>query len=332
MIPAQMRFIEARGTGGPEVLALATGPVPQPGAGEILIKVHAAGVNRGDLAQRLGRYAPPPGASPVLGLEVAGTVAALGPGVEGWAPDSFVCALLAGGGYAEFCTAPAPQCLPTPQGVSLTEAAAIPEACATVWSNVFERGRLQSGESLLVHGGASGIGVTAIGLARAMGARVFATAGRDEKCDACLKLGAEAAINYRTRDFVAAMHRVTEGRGVDMVLDMIGGDYVAKNLEVLAPGGRLVQIAFLEGSEVRLDLRPMVAKGLTLSGSTLRPRTVAEKGTIAAALKEQVWPLIEAGKVKPLVARTFPLADAAGAHRLMEARDHIGKIVLTVAG
>jgi NADPH:quinone reductase len=332
MLPAEMRFIEARGKGGPDVLALATGPVLQPGPGELLIKIHAAGVNRGDLAQRLGRYAPPPGASPVLGLEVAGTVAALGSGVEGWQEDAFVCALLAGGGYAEYCSAPAPQCLPIPQGLGMTEAAALPEALFTVWSNLFDRGGLQPGESLLVHGGTSGIGSAAIALARALGARVFATAGREEKCEACRKFGAEAAINYRTRDFVAGVRRLTDDKGVDVVLDMVGGSYLARNLEVLAPGGRLIQIAFLEGSEVRLDLRPLITKRLSLCGSALRPRTIAEKGAIAAALKEKVWPLLEEGKVKPVVFRTYPLAEAAAAHRLMEAGDHIGKIVLTVAG
>jgi NADPH:quinone reductase len=331
MIPKEMRFIEAQRAGGPEVLRLATGPVPRPGAGEVLIKVHAAGVNRGDLAQRLGRYPPPPGASPVLGLEVSGTIAALGEGVEGWKGDDPVCALIAGGGYSEYCTAPAPQCLPVPKGLSLTEAAAVPESFFTVWSNVFDRGRLQKGESLLVHGGASGIGTAAIVLARAFEARVFATAGSDEKCGKCLALGAEAAINHRTRDFVAVVRQLTQQRGVDVVLDMVGGGYVAKNIAVLAVDGRLLQIAFLEGSEVRLDLLPMMTKRLTFSGSILRPRSIAEKGAIAGALKEKVWPLIEEGKVRPVVFRTFPLADAVAAHRLMEARDHIGKILLSVA-
>ena len=330
MIPTQMRFIEVQRPGGPEVLTAATGPVPQPGPGEVLIKVQAAGVNRGDLAQRLGRYPPPPGASPVLGLEVAGTVAGLGPEVEGWQQEDAVCALLAGGGYAEYCTAPSAQCLPKPKALSAIEAAAIPESFFTVWSNVFEHGRLQKGESLLVHGGASGIGTAAIVLARAFEARCFATAGSEEKCDKCLELGAEAAINHRTRDFVTVVRQLTQDKGVDVVLDMVGGEYVAKNIAALATDGRLIQIAFLEGSEVRLDLLAMVVKRLTLSGSTLRSRSIAEKGAIAAALREKVWPLIEEGKAKPFVSRTFPLAEAAAAHRLMEAREHIGKVVLTI--
>jgi putative PIG3 family NAD(P)H quinone oxidoreductase len=330
MIPSEMRYIEARGSGGPEILVAAKRPVPKPGAGEVLVKVAAAGVNRPDVAQRLGRYPPPPGASSILGLEIAGTVAALGPEVEGWKTGEAVCALVAGGGYAEYCAAPALQCLPQPKGLTPVEAAAIPETFFTVWTNVFERGRLKAGESLLAHGGSSGIGSTAIQLAKAFGARVFVTAGTEEKCEFCLKLGADAAINYRTRDFVEIVRQLTEGKGVDLVLDMVGGSYLPKNVAVLATEGRLVQIAFLEDSVVRLDFLPMMVKRLTLSGSTLRPRSVAEKGAIAAALKEKVWPLIEAGKVKPAIFKTFPLEEAAAAHRLMEAGDHMGKIVLTV--
>ena len=331
MIPSEMRYVEARGSGGPEVLVPAKGPVPKPGAGELLVKVAAAGVNRPDVAQRLGRYPPPPGASPILGLEIAGTVAALGPEIDGWKEGDAVCALVAGGGYAEYCAAPAPQCLPLPKGLTPVEAAAIPETFFTVWTNVFERGRLKAGESLLAHGGSSGIGSTAIQLAKAFGARVFVTAGSEEKCEFCLKLGADAAINYRVRDFVAAVRQLTEGKGVDLILDMVGGSYLPKNIEALATEGRLVQIAFLEDSVVRLDFLPMMVKRLTLTGSTLRPRSVAEKGAIAAALKEKVWPLIEEGKVKPSIFKTFPLEEAAAAHRLMEAGDHMGKIVLTVA-
>jgi NADPH2:quinone reductase len=331
VVAPEMRYIECRGAGGPEVLVPARGPVPRPGAGELLIKVHAAGVNRPDLAQRQGRYPPPPGASPILGLEVAGTVAGLGEGVAGWNEGEPVCALVAGGGYAEYCAAPAPQCLPAPKGLALTEAAAIPETFFTVWSNVFDRGRLKPGERFLVHGGSSGIGSTAIQLAHAFAARVFTTARSDEKCEFCLRLGADAAINYRTRDFVAVVLELSEGKGVDLVLDMVGGSYIPRNVEALALDGRLVQIAFLEDSEIRFNFLPIMVKRLTLTGSTLRPRTIAEKGAIAAALREKVWPLIEEGKVKPQVFRTFPLAEAAAAHRLMEAGDHMGKIVLTVA-
>jgi NADPH:quinone reductase len=297
VVPNEMRYIAARGAGGPEVLAVARGPVPQAAAGQVLIKVAYAGVNRPDVMQRRGLYPPPPGASPIIGLEVAGHVAACGAGVTGIGEGDAVCALVAGGGYAEYCPAPAPQCLPVPKGLSLVAAAALPETFFTVWTNVFDRGRLKAGETFLVHGGTSGIGTTAIQLADAAGARVFATAGSDEKCAFCEKLGAEAAINYRNQDFVEVARRLTGGKGVDLILDMVGGSYVARNLRALAVEGRLVQIAFQEGSEIRVDLLPIMVKRLTVTGSTLRPRSVAEKGAIAAALKATVWPLIEAGRV-----------------------------------
>jgi putative PIG3 family NAD(P)H quinone oxidoreductase len=289
-------------------------------------------VNRPDILQRTGGYAPPPGASDLPGLEIAGTVAALGSGVSGWKPGDAVCALVAGGGYAEYCAAPAPQCLPVPKGLDMIQAAGLPETFFTVWTNVFDRGRLKAGESFLVHGGSSGIGTTAIQLAHAFGARVFTTAGSAEKCAACRALGADLAIDYRTEDFVGAVGAATEGRGVDVILDMVGGDYIKRNLKILAVEGRLVQIAFLQGSTVELNLAQLMVKRQTLTGSTLRPRSVAEKGAIAAALKEKVWPLLEAGRIKPLIHATFPLADAAGAHRLMESSTHIGKIVLTTGG
>jgi putative PIG3 family NAD(P)H quinone oxidoreductase len=329
-LPQSMRFIDMAGPGGPEVLALATGPVPQPGPGEVLIRVAAAGVNRPDVLQRTGSYPPPPGASPVLGLEVAGTIAALGPGVTEWRQGDTVCALVPGGGYAEYCVTPAPQCLPVPHGLSLIEAAVLPETFFTVWSNVFDRGRLKPGESFLVHGGSSGIGTTAIQLARAFGARVFATAGSPEKCAVCRELGAERAIDYRQEDFAAAIKEATQGRGVNVILDMVGGPYIEKNLRSLAVEGRLVQIAFLQGSKVTLDLVHLMMRRQTITGSTLRPRPVADKAAIAQALREKVWPLIEKKQVRPIVDRSFPLAEAAEAHRLMESSAHIGKILLTI--
>jgi len=330
VLPSTMTAIEIARVGGPEVLTPARRPMPQPQAGEILIKVAAAGVNRPDILQRTGGYAPPPGASDIPGLEVAGTVAALGTGVSGWKLGDAVCALVAGGGYAEYCAAPAPQCLRVPKGLDLIQAAGLPETFFTVWTNVFDRGRLKAGESFLVHGGSSGIGTTAIQLAHAFGARVFTTAGSAEKCAACRALGADLAIDYRTEDFVAAIGGATEGRGVDVILDMVGGEYVKRNLKILAVEGRLVQIAFLQGSTVELNLAQLMVKRQTLTGSTLRPRSVAEKGAIADSLKEKVWPLLDSGRIKPLVHATFPLADAAGAHRLMETSAHIGKIVLKV--
>ena len=324
-----MRVIEIREPGGPDVLVLAERSKPAPARGELLIKVAAAGVNRPDVMQRMGKYPPPPGASDIPGLEVAGRVELVGAGVHGWEPGDQVCALVSGGGYADYCAAPAPQCLPVPAGMDLVAAAAIPETFFTVWTNVFERGRLQPGESILVHGGSSGIGTTAIQLARAFGARVFATAGSVEKCAACERLGAERAINYRETEFVAAVRDATGGRGVDLVLDIVGGDYVKRNVDALAVDGRLVQIGTLGGAKAELNMIPVLQRRLTITGSTLRARSVAEKGAIAAALREQVWPLLELRRVAPLVHATFPLERAADAHRAMEADQHIGKLVLT---
>ncbi|WP_374441859.1 NAD(P)H-quinone oxidoreductase [Stella sp.] len=329
-LPQTMRAVEIVRPGGPEVLVPTTRPVPQPGPGEVLIRVAAAGINRPDVLQRKGGYAPPPGASDLPGLEAAGTVAAVGPDAGRWQPGDAVCALVAGGGYAEYCVAPAPQCLPVPAGLTMVEAGAVPETFFTVWTNVFERGRLQAGERLLVHGGSSGIGTTAIQMAKALGATVYATAGSAEKCAACTALGADLAIDHTRDDFVARVAEATSGQGVDVILDMVGGDYTARNLEALAVEGRLVQIAFLRGSRVQLDLEPVMRKRLTLTGSTLRPRTVAQKGAIAAALETRVWPLLAAGRLKPPIFRTFPLAEAAAAHALMESNAHIGKIVLEV--
>jgi NADPH:quinone reductase len=324
-----MRFIDMTGPGGPEVLKLAAGPVPQPGPQKVLIRVAAAGVNRPDVLQRMGSYPPPPGASPVLGLEVSGTIAAVGPEVTEWREGDEVCALTPGGGYAEYCLAPAVHCLRVPKGLSVVEAAGLPETFFTVWTNVFDRGRLNPRESFLVHGGSSGIGTTAIQLARAFGARVFATAGSPEKCKVCVELGAERAIDYKREDFTAAVKEATQGRGVDVILDMVGGDYIEKNLRSLAVEGRLVQIAFLQGSKVSLDLVHLMMRRQTITGSTLRPRSVADKATIARSLRDKVWPLIEAKRVRPVIHRSFPLAEAAEAHRLMESSAHIGKILLT---
>jgi putative PIG3 family NAD(P)H quinone oxidoreductase len=325
-----MRFVEMAAPGGPEVLRIAEGPVPMPGAGEVLIRVAAAGVNRPDVLQRSGSYPPPPGASPILGLEVSGIVAALGPGIAEWREGAEICALVPGGGYAEYCLAPAAHCLPVPRGLRLADAAGLPETFFTVWTNVFDRGRLQAGESFLVHGGSSGIGTTAIQLARAFGARVFATAGSPEKCAVCRDLGAERAIDYRQEDFPAAIREATEGRGVDVILDMVGGPYVEKNLRSLAVEGRLVQIAFLQGSKVTLDLVHLMMRRQTITGSTLRPRSVADKAAIARALRAKVWPRIEQGEVRPVIDRTFPLTEVAEAHRLMESSRHVGKILLTM--
>jgi putative PIG3 family NAD(P)H quinone oxidoreductase len=329
-VPTQMRAVIVPTFGGPEVMVVGELPTPTPGAGEVLIHVAAAGVNRPDVFQRQGAYPPPPGAPATLGLEIAGTVAAIGPDAGRWRVGDAVCALVAGGGYAEYCLAPVPQCLPVPSGLSIAQAAAIPETFFTVWTNVFDRGRLVPGETLLVHGGSSGIGTTAIQLAHALGSRVLTTAGSDAKCEACRALGADVAINYRTSDWSAAVTSATGGRGVDVILDMVGGPYVAKNLDALAIDGRLVQISFLEGSRVDLDLRPIMGKRLTLTGSTLRPRTIAEKGAIARVLEARVWPLLASGMVRPLIDRTFPLADVVAAHRRMESSAHIGKIVLTM--
>jgi putative PIG3 family NAD(P)H quinone oxidoreductase len=324
-----MLAIEIAQPGGPEVLKPVERPKPVPGAGEVLIKVAAAGVNRPDVLQRRGGYPPPPGASDIPGLEVAGTIESIGNGVAEWRVRDRVCALVAGGGYAEYCVAPAPQCLPIPAPLDLVAAAALPETFFTVWTNVFDRGRLVAGETALFHGGTSGIGTTAIQLAAARGARVFATAGSDEKCRACEQLGAERGINYRTQDFVEAVKELTGGHGVNLILDIMGGDYVDRNLRALALEGRLVQIGLMGGAKATLELNRVLGRRLTITGSTLRPRSVAEKGAIAAALRDQVWPLLEQGRVKPIVYRTFPLRDAADAHRLMESSEHIGKIVLT---
>lgn len=328
-IPASMTAIEITQPGKPEVLKPTSRPTPKPTAGEVLIRVVAAGVNRPDVLQRYGKYPPPAGASDLPGLEVAGRIVACGTDAKGFKVGDQVCALLAGGGYAEYAVAPAPQCLPVPKGLTAIEAAAVPETFFTVWTNVFERGRLQHGETFLVHGGASGIGTTAIQLARAHGARVFATAGTAEKCAACERLGAERAINYRDEDFVAVVKEETAGAGADVILDMVGGEYTARNLDLLRIDGRLVQIAFLKGSKVEIDLNPLMRKRLTFTGSTLRARSVAEKGAVAAAVRRNVWPLVESGKVKPVIHATFPLAEAAKAHAMMEADQHIGKIVLT---
>lgn len=328
--PQTMGAVEIASPGGPDVLRYARRPVPGPAPGEVLIRVAAAGVNRPDVLQREGKYAPPPGVSDLPGLEVAGTIVDLGEGAPRWQRGEAVCALLAGGGYAEYCVAPSVQCLPIPAPLTTTEAAALPETCFTVWTNVFERGRLARGQSLLVHGGASGIGTTAIPLAAARGARVFATAGSPDKCAACERLGAERAIDHRREDFVAVVRDLTGGRGVDVILDMVGGDYFARNLQALAPEGRLVQIAYLRGPKVELDLAAIMQKRLTVTGSTLRPRSPAEKGAIGRALEHEVWPLVEAGRFKPLIHSTYPLARAAEAHRVMEAGEHIGKLVLVV--
>jgi putative PIG3 family NAD(P)H quinone oxidoreductase len=323
-----MRAVEISTPGAPEVLTAVERPDPVPAPGEVLIRVAAAGVNRPDVLQRKGAYPPPPGASDLPGLEVAGTIAALGDGVNDWRVGDRVCALLSGGGYATLCTAPAVQCLPIPGAMDFVTAAAVPETFFTVWTNVFDRGRLKAGETALVHGGSSGIGTTAIQLAAARGARVFATAGSDEKCRACEQLGAERAINYKTEDFVAVIKDVTKGRGVDLILDIVGGDYIARDLVALAVEGRLVVIGFMGGDTATLDFRRILGRRLTITGSTLRPRSAAEKGEIAAALRREVWPLLEAGTIKPVVYRTFPLDDAAAAHRLMESSEHVGKIVL----
>ncbi|MGN6098645.1 MAG: NAD(P)H-quinone oxidoreductase [Bosea sp. (in: a-proteobacteria)] len=329
-IPQTMIAIGIATPGGPEVLKPQTRPVPQPGAGEILVAVAAAGVNRPDVLQRQGGYNPPPGASDIPGLEIAGTVVARGDGAGRFALGDRVCGLVAGGGYAEYAVVHESNALPAPAGLSLTEAGAIPETFFTVWTNVFQRGRLQAGESFLVHGGSSGIGTTAIQLAKAFGATVLATAGSEEKCRACRDLGADHAINYRTDDFVAAAKAATDGKGVDLILDMVGGDYIDRNYETAADQGRIVQIAFLNGPKATVNFSRLMLKRLVHTGSTLRPRTVAEKAAIAAELQARVWPLLEAGRCKPLINATFPLAEAAEAHRLMESSSHIGKIVLTV--
>jgi len=325
-----MKCIEISKPGGPEVLVPAERPTPAPKANEILVKVAAAGVNRPDVLQRMGLYAVPPDASDLPGLEIAGEVTALGDSVKTFKLGDQVCALVHGGGYAEYCTVPEATALPLPKGLSMVEAASLPETCFTVWGNVYDRAKLAPGESLLVQGGSSGIGVTAIQMARATGNRVFATAGSDEKCAACVRLGAEKAINYRTQDFLAEIKAATGGKGVNVILDMVGGDYVPKELKCLADDGRLVFIAFLRGPKTELDINELMRRRLTVSGSTLRPRTLEFKGTLAKNLREKIWPLIESGRIKPEIYQTFPLSQAAEAHRLMESSQHIGKIVLTL--
>jgi NADPH:quinone reductase len=330
-LPTTMRYVAAAAAGGPEVLAIGTTDVPVPAADEVLIQVLAAGVNRPDVVQRKGLYPPPPGASPILGLEVAGAVVRVGADVKSLAVGDRVCALTNGGGYAEYCAAPATQCLPWPAGYDAVRAAALPETFFTVWANLFQHGRLQRGESVLVHGGTSGIGVTAIQLACAFGARVYATAGTDDKCATCVRLGATAAINYRSEDFAVRLAELTGGRGVDVIIDIVGAPYFESNLKSLALDGRLVEVATQFGTTVeRFDLFQLMRRRLTITGSTMRPRTTAEKGAIAAELREHAWPLLDAGRVAPVIHAVFPLEQAAEAHRVMESSVHIGKLVLQV--
>jgi len=327
-LPATMTAIAISSPGGPEVLTPQTRPLPQPGTGEILVKVAAAGVNRPDISQRMGRYPPPPGASDLPGLEIAGEVVGLGEGASAWKLGDKICALVHGGGYAEYCKVHESHALPVPSGLTMVEAAALPETFFTVWVNVFDMAGLKPGDWLLVHVGSSGIGTTAIMLAKALGAKVIATAGSDEKCDACRKLGADGAINYKTTDFVPAVMEITGGHGADVILDMVGGPYVERNHQCAAMDGRVAQIAFMQGAKV--DLRHMSQRRVRHMGSTLRPRTVAEKGAIAAALREKVWPLIEAGQIRPVMDSTYPLAEAPKAHARLETSQHIGKVVLTL--
>jgi NADPH2:quinone reductase len=329
-VPDTMTAIIIDGKGGPDVLRAQKLPVPRPGPAQVLVKVAAAGVNRPDVQQRLGAYPPPTGHSPLPGLEIAGEIVLCGAQAERWKVGDKVCALANGGGYAEYCVVDATQTLPVPGGLSMVEAGALPETCVTVWHNVFERGRLANGEWLLVHGGSSGIGTTAIQLAKAMGAKVMATAGSDEKCKACLALGADRAVNYRTEDFVAAAKEATGGCGIDVTLDMVGGDYTERNVIAAAEDGRIVQIATLGGAESKINMARLMVKRLTMTGSTLRPRTAYVKAGFARAIEAKVWPLVAAGQVKVVLDSTFPLAAAADAHRRMETSQHIGKIVLTV--
>ena len=327
-LPRTMRAIEVTEPGEPEVLVIGQRAVPSVGAGDVLIRVAAAGVNRADVMQRRGNYPPPPGASDVLGLEVSGTVAAVGEAVSGWRVDDAVCALLAGGGYAEYCAVPAPLCLPVPGGLDVVDAAALPEVVLTVWTNVFERGRLAAGETLLVHGGSSGIGTMAIQLARAFGSRVFVTAGSAEKCAACEALGAERAVNYRETDFVEAVREAASDGGVDVILDMVGRDYLQRNLDLLNLDGRLVIIALMSGAMAEVNLATLMRRRLTMTGSTLRTRTLEQKTAVVDAARERVWPLFETGRLHPVIHQRLPLAQAAEAHRLMEASTHIGKLLL----
>jgi NADPH2:quinone reductase len=327
-----MSFIEASSAGGPEVLQLSRGPVPAPARGEVLVRVFAAGVNRPDIQQRRGVYPPPPGASPVLGLEIAGEIVGQGGGVDTFAMGDMVCALTNGGGYSEYCAVPAGQCLPYPTNYDAIRAAALPETYFTVWANLIDLGKLTSGETVLIHGGSSGIGVTAIKMARAFGATVFVTAGSSEKCEACRSFGADAAINYRNSNFEEEIARLTAGRGVDVVLDMVGAEYAAANVRSLAPGGRLVIIGFMGGRIADgIDLPRIASRRLVITGSTMRPRSAEDKGDIAQALKNRIWPLLDKNQSGPEIHKVFPLADAAQAHRLMEDGSHIGKIVLQVA-
>ncbi|MFG1420960.1 NAD(P)H-quinone oxidoreductase [Roseixanthobacter liquoris] len=327
-LPTTMRQIRFEGSGGPDVIRVETAPVPAPGPGQVLVEVVAAGVNRPDCLQRAGGYPPPPGATEIPGLEIGGRVVALGEGVTSPKIGDEVCALVISGGYAEYCVAEAPLCLPVPKPLSLLEAAGLPENYYTVYDNIFTRGRLAKGETILVHGGSSGIGSTAIQLAKHAGATVFATAGSPEKCDFCLSLGADAAIDYRSADFVAEVKRLTDGKGVDVILDMVGGPYIARNLSALALEGRLVQIAFLQPSRVDIDLMPVMLRRLTITGSTLRARSVPLKAAIADHLRRDVWPLLESGAVRPVIHATFPLEQAQAAHALMESSAHSGKIML----
>jgi len=331
-IPLQMTAIEITHPGGPEVLRAVQRRVPRPNHGEVLIRVDAAGVNRPDVLQRRGHYPPPPGASDIPGLEVAGTIVETGAAALRWQVNDRVCALVAGGGYAEYCVAPAAQCLPIPGNLDVVSAAAVPETFFTVWTNLFQRGALRAGERVLIHGGTSGIGTTAIQLAHVLGAIVYATAGSDDKCAACRRLGATVAINYRDSDFVDVIRRDTNGAGVDLILDIIGADYFNRNIECLAVDGRLVQIGLLGGSTTTIDLGRVMRRRLTITGSTLRIRTVEEKGALARELETNVWPLLAAQRVAPVVDRTFPLTDASAAHQRMEDGQHIGKLVLTVFG
>ena len=330
-IPQSMNYIQIEKHGDPGVLKLHSMPVPEPGPGEVLIKVAAAGVNRPDVMQRKGLYPPPPGATDIPGLEVSGTVVSVGQNVSKPPINSEVCALVTCGGYAEYCLAAASICLPVPEKISLVNAAGIPETFFTVWTNVFKRGQLKAGESLLVHGGSSGIGTTAIQLGKAFGATVYTTAGTSDKCEFCNNLGADAAINYREQDFSEEIKRLTEGKGVNVILDMVGGPYFPKNIRLLADEGRLVQIALMQGSKAEVDFRSLLLKRVTLTGSTLRPRSVEEKTKIAQALQKNVWPLLEPGAIRPIIHQTFPLKQASEAHRLMESSAHIGKILLKPA-
>jgi NADPH:quinone reductase len=329
-LPESMTAIEITTPGGPEVLTPVSRPVPQPGMGEVLIEVAAAGVNRPDLLQRQGFYPPPPGASDLPGLEIAGRVVAHGFGAHGFAIGDEVCALVSGGGYAQYVTAPAAQCLPVPMGLSMIEAASLPETFFTVYTNLIDQARFKFGDVVLIHGGTSGIGVAAIQIAHALGGKVFATAGSFDKAHACERLGAVRGINYQIEDFVEQVKSLTDGHGADIILDMVGGDYVQRNLNCAAIEGRIVSIAFLHGSRVEVDLNLVMRKRLVLTGSTLRPRPVADKGAIAQELLQRIWPLLERGTIKPVVFQTFPLAQAGDAHRLMETSTHIGKIVLTM--